>query len=672
MEAALPIFFSDDHELVEPFSAQQEMADSRFWDFFLFEYKNDFFDKKTVMEFFHGLAVLTPEQSVYLKRLIKENIYSTFRINECRYNLGWLLEDLVTGKTYEVSEKMGTHQTKTGDVVIGRIIPLDDGWVMSPGQPVLVPMDMAIPMVNDFKRLREKDEKKEKFNALSFENLFFSKKNKTEHNEEWGKSSTNNPDIGVGKSKLNAFLKRYRSDYTAEKLEKMLWNEKTKNYTDILSEVTDSFRKLPPKKQMRVFLELWQDFSNHVPRKDFGGKTPAKVMEEPRPELGPLEKSLREDFFNTAVAFFNEHDYPSQKAANHVIERFKKVWLKTPQDSLNGKTPMQTILDERRKLDNHETEFGMDYFCNIIGSGKGQPTPPKDVRADDSAIVRDANFILDYISAQQHQSIRLDGRSGAMRKNDKASIITGIKGSDEYANIIDGEKNDMDYIDFLIDLCFAARLIKEDWLGFCIHKTNYKKYVRKTPGEKLFVLFSGWYFHGMYSWEYFMPRELRRLPDAMWQAVHFMERRETALCHFDSLALGKEKYEDFFYRFYASKKTTLENNHELKKQLRQMIFYCHVYPFVLFGLAEIKGQDSEGLPEILALTKWGKALMPHIIDEMFLRDLDQGAYQDNIGEFLKYNQSATPTSADTFDTKAGRNDPCPCGSGKKYKKCCQL
>jgi uncharacterized protein YecA (UPF0149 family) len=22
--------------------------------------------------------------------------------------------------------------------------------------------------------------------------------------------------------------------------------------------------------------------------------------------------------------------------------------------------------------------------------------------------------------------------------------------------------------------------------------------------------------------------------------------------------------------------------------------------------------------------------------------------------------------------KAGRNDPCPCGSGKKYKKCCML
>ncbi|MDR0942113.1 MAG: SEC-C domain-containing protein [Holosporales bacterium] len=24
------------------------------------------------------------------------------------------------------------------------------------------------------------------------------------------------------------------------------------------------------------------------------------------------------------------------------------------------------------------------------------------------------------------------------------------------------------------------------------------------------------------------------------------------------------------------------------------------------------------------------------------------------------------------DYKIGRNDPCPCGSGKKYKKCCFL
>ncbi|MDB3958414.1 SEC-C metal-binding domain-containing protein, partial [Opitutales bacterium] len=31
---------------------------------------------------------------------------------------------------------------------------------------------------------------------------------------------------------------------------------------------------------------------------------------------------------------------------------------------------------------------------------------------------------------------------------------------------------------------------------------------------------------------------------------------------------------------------------------------------------------------------------------------------------------ATPVVRDA--PKVGRNDPCPCGSGKKYKKCCGI
>jgi preprotein translocase subunit SecA len=31
---------------------------------------------------------------------------------------------------------------------------------------------------------------------------------------------------------------------------------------------------------------------------------------------------------------------------------------------------------------------------------------------------------------------------------------------------------------------------------------------------------------------------------------------------------------------------------------------------------------------------------------------------------------AVPTLAPAMKAKVGRNDPCPCGSGKKYKKCC--
>jgi len=36
-------------------------------------------------------------------------------------------------------------------------------------------------------------------------------------------------------------------------------------------------------------------------------------------------------------------------------------------------------------------------------------------------------------------------------------------------------------------------------------------------------------------------------------------------------------------------------------------------------------------------------------------------------EMLKNTEKVEPIKA---DEKTRRNDPCPCGSGKKYKKCC--
>jgi preprotein translocase subunit SecA len=37
------------------------------------------------------------------------------------------------------------------------------------------------------------------------------------------------------------------------------------------------------------------------------------------------------------------------------------------------------------------------------------------------------------------------------------------------------------------------------------------------------------------------------------------------------------------------------------------------------------------------------------------------------------NSNKNPTQISVRDTpKIGRNDACPCGSGKKYKKCCSV
>jgi len=50
----------------------------------------------------------------------------------------------------------------------------------------------------------------------------------------------------------------------------------------------------------------------------------------------------------------------------------------------------------------------------------------------------------------------------------------------------------------------------------------------------------------------------------------------------------------------------------------------------------------------------------------------QPTYQDSYGEDVTLTQPQPPkvTTYQRTSQKVGRNDPCPCGSGKKYKKCC--
>jgi uncharacterized protein YecA (UPF0149 family) len=41
--------------------------------------------------------------------------------------------------------------------------------------------------------------------------------------------------------------------------------------------------------------------------------------------------------------------------------------------------------------------------------------------------------------------------------------------------------------------------------------------------------------------------------------------------------------------------------------------------------------------------------------------------EDKLGETVSENP---PNAVIRRGPKIGRNDPCPCGSGRKYKKCC--
>jgi SEC-C motif domain protein len=75
------------------------------------------------------------------------------------------------------------------------------------------------------------------------------------------------------------------------------------------------------------------------------------------------------------------------------------------------------------------------------------------------------------------------------------------------------------------------------------------------------------------------------------------------------------------------------------------------------------GTDSEGQVEFVARFRLRGVLQKHHERARFLRE--DGAWRYNDGELVGETQAPVVAGP-----RIGRNEPCPCGSGKKYKKCC--
>lgn len=71
--------------------------------------------------------------------------------------------------------------------------------------------------------------------------------------------------------------------------------------------------------------------------------------------------------------------------------------------------------------------------------------------------------------------------------------------------------------------------------------------------------------------------------------------------------------------------------------------------------------DDTGVVEFMARFKKNGEMQVHHERSNFLREDGRWVYVDG-----KMNPKGKPRRVE----KVGRNEPCPCGSGKKHKKCC--
>lgn len=80
--------------------------------------------------------------------------------------------------------------------------------------------------------------------------------------------------------------------------------------------------------------------------------------------------------------------------------------------------------------------------------------------------------------------------------------------------------------------------------------------------------------------------------------------------------------------------------------------------------------DEQGWVEFRATALVEERLLVLRERSRFVRDAGVWRYVD--GECIEEEKPAPPPAAPApaKKGKVGRNDPCPCGSGKKFKKCC--
>ena len=83
--------------------------------------------------------------------------------------------------------------------------------------------------------------------------------------------------------------------------------------------------------------------------------------------------------------------------------------------------------------------------------------------------------------------------------------------------------------------------------------------------------------------------------------------------------------------------------------------------------------DREGVVEFVATYRLGGERIEHHEVSQFRRG-ERGAWRfvsgDTGARLIDQRPHGSAPQAVRSAAKVGRNDPCPCGSGKKYKKCC--
>jgi hypothetical protein len=314
---------------------EYEGALERCREWFAFDYQVDDRGNTPARSFVDGNYTSwdADERRAYFQYL--NNIYSAFKVTVVEKENGFTVQDLADEKAYRIKDEKNIYHMAKGDVLIGRIFPAGDSYVLS---------NTGVRLTKEFSGAFERRRKEimEEIGPLYIEELF-----KREESEP--------KDIQSLEKRLSPFLKVLTDGkLTMKDLTKIV------DESSHPSQVLDRLKKeidFESEDEEKAFSKLIDSLWNYTPRTEFGGASPDEMQLKRVGQMGPQEYSLIHEMERFVASRFRLALYPNLQTVNEAMRRLQDEWLKTPQEELDGKTPREVIMSERRLLGNDSEEI---------------------------------------------------------------------------------------------------------------------------------------------------------------------------------------------------------------------------------------------------------------------------------------------------------------------------
>jgi SEC-C motif domain protein len=130
-------------------------------------------------------------------------------------------------------------------------------------------------------------------------------------------------------------------------------------------------------------------------------------------------------------------------------------------------------------------------------------------------------------------------------------------------------------------------------------------------------------------------------------------------------ALMRSRYTAYVRRDYAHLERSLTQEERADFKIADARRWAESSEWLGLKITETTGGgpgDAEGTVAFVARFRSGGQDREHVETARFVQEDGRWAYAGQ--------EEKAPVTVRREGPKIGRNDPCPCGSGKKYKKCC--